>query len=161
MEFGQDPTTGIYGLKVDDIDGFGGHADSFTVTFTVCTDSYECKDKLEDWNPGVAYKAGQCVAHETIDGEDEYPEDPDEPVCKAYPNPFADRLTFEWTADHDDDVSLDILDAQGNHVKSVYCGKVYRGEQYKVECSDLTRSMYIYRFSSHKKTTYGKICRIR
>jgi SprB repeat/Secretion system C-terminal sorting domain len=161
MEYGKDPTTGIYGLKVDDISYFGKSNDYFTVRFTVCTDSYDCKDKLEDWSPTVAYKAGQCVAYETLDLKDEYSDDPEAPVCKAYPNPFVDKLTFEWTAKRDDDVCLDILDAQGNHVKSLYSGKVYRGEKYKVDCSSLTSSFYIYRFCSRKKTTYGKICKTR
>lgn len=161
MEVGKDPTTGLYGLKVDDIDNFGGSPGSFTVTFTVCSDDSHCKDKLEDWDPKVAYKAGQCVAYEIVGGEDPIYEKPEGPVCKAYPNPFADKLTFEWTADKDDDVVLDLLDTQGNHVKSLYCGRVYRGERYKVECGDLTKSMYIYRFKSQKKTSYGKICKIR
>src|SRR5690606_37423196 len=155
------PTTGLYGLKVDGIDNFGGAPDSFTVTFTVCSDDYHCNNKLKDWNPKVAYKAGQCVAYEKVEGEGPIYEEPEGPVCKAYPNPFADKLTFEWTADTDDDVVLDLLDTQGIHVKSLYCGRVYRGEQYRVECGDLTKSMYIYRFKSKKKTTYGKICKIR
>lgn len=161
MEFGKDPTTGLYGLKVDDIDGFGGDPGSFMVTFTICSDDYQCRNKLEDWDPKVAYKAGQCVAYEEIDGGTVVDDEPEEPVCKAYPNPFADRLTFEWTADRDDDVMLDLLDTQGNHVKSLYCGRVYRGERYRVECGDLTKSMYIYRFKSQQKTSYGKICKIR
>lgn len=160
MEFGKDPTTGIYGLKVDDIGSFGKSDDFFTVRFTVCTDSYDCKDKLEDWKPTVAYKAGQCVASETIDPGEVHGDDGG-PVCTAYPNPFTDKLTFEWTAERDDDVCLDVLDSRGNHVKSLYKGRVYRGEKYKVDCSNLTGSLYIYRFTCRKKTTYGKICRIR
>jgi hypothetical protein len=161
MEYGKDPTTGLYGLKVDDIDDFGKTPDSFTVTFTICAYDYGCKDELSDWKPKVGYKAGQCVAYDRIDIDDEVDEDPDGPICKAYPNPYVDRLCFEWTADKDDDVWLDLLDMNGNHVKSLYCGKVYRGERYKVECGDLTKSMYIYRFKSRHKTSYGKICKIR
>ena len=161
MELGKDPTTGLYGLKVDDIDNFGGFPDSFTVTFKVCSDDYHCKSELKEWEPKVAYKAGQCVAYDKVTGEDPVYEEPEGPVCKAYPNPFTEKLTFEWTADEDDDVRLDLLDTQGNHVKSLYCGRVYRGERYKVECGDLTKSMYIYRFNSKKKTSYGKICKIR
>lgn len=161
MEYGKDPTTGLYGLKVDDIDDFGKTPDYFTVTFTVCAQDFECKDKLSDWSPKVAYKAGKCVGYERIEGADEIDEDPDGPVCKAYPNPYVDRMCFEWTADRDDEVWLDLLDMNGNHVKSLYRGKVYRGERYKVECGDLTRSMYIYRFKSKYKTSYGKVCKIR
>lgn len=55
--FGKDPTTGVYGLKIDDIKGFGEKgADSFTIKFTWCSDS-SCEKKLGV----VAYKAGQCI----------------------------------------------------------------------------------------------------
>lgn len=57
-----DPTTGIYGFKIDDISDFGedGEAGEFTVDFIVC--GTETCDELSDcWAPEVAYKAGQCV----------------------------------------------------------------------------------------------------
>ncbi|MEQ1587128.1 MAG: hypothetical protein ABL895_14670 [Cyclobacteriaceae bacterium] len=55
--FGKDPTTGVYGLKIDDINGFGEkRADSFTIKFMWCSNS-SCEKKLGV----VAYKAGQCI----------------------------------------------------------------------------------------------------
>lgn len=55
--FGKDPTTGVYGLKIDDIKGFGERgADSFTIKFTWCSDN-SCEKKLDV----VAYKAGLCI----------------------------------------------------------------------------------------------------
>ena len=162
MEFGQDPTTGVYGLKVDGISGFGGTNDHFTVRFTICYDNYECKEKLNDWNPVVAYKAGQCVAHDTLGVDDDhYDDENDEPVCKTYPNPFREKVCFEWKADRDEDACIEIFDTQGHHVKDVFRGRVNKGEHYKVECADLDGSMYIYRFRSGKKTTQGKICKSR
>ncbi|HTF19648.1 MAG TPA: T9SS type A sorting domain-containing protein [Chryseolinea sp.] len=62
MVFGKDRTTGVYGLKVDDIKGFGERGkDSFTVKFTWCS-SGSCDKKLGV----VAYKAGQCVDYDTL-----------------------------------------------------------------------------------------------
>lgn len=62
MVFGKDRTTGVYGLKVDDISGFGGgKADSFTVKFTWCSSS-SCTKELGV----VAYKAGTCVDYDTL-----------------------------------------------------------------------------------------------
>ena len=65
---GKDPTTGLSGFKVDDINGFGeGSAEqSFEVSFTLCADGVTCKDNLADWAPMVAYKAGQCVNYDTL-----------------------------------------------------------------------------------------------
>jgi hypothetical protein len=60
--FGKDPTTGVYGLKIDDINGFGEKgADSFTIKFTWCSDS-SCEKELGV----VSYKAGLCVDYDTL-----------------------------------------------------------------------------------------------
>jgi hypothetical protein len=60
MSVGLDPTSGVYGIKVDNIDGIKNN-DSFTVTYTVCsTDACDAAegDLCGQW---VAYKAGTCV----------------------------------------------------------------------------------------------------
>jgi hypothetical protein len=62
MVFGKDRTTGVYGLKVDNVNGFGDRGqDSFTVTFTWCSSS-SCDKTIGV----VAYKAGQCVDYDTL-----------------------------------------------------------------------------------------------
>lgn len=62
MVFGKDKTTGVYGLKVDNINGFGERGkDSFIVKFTWCSSS-SCTKALGV----VAYKAGQCVDYDTL-----------------------------------------------------------------------------------------------
>lgn len=67
MVFGKDKTTGVYGLKVDDIGGFGeGGADSFTIKFTWCSSS-SCTKELGV----VSYKFGQCVSYDTLSHEDD------------------------------------------------------------------------------------------
>ena len=73
--FGTDPTTGVYGLKIDDISGFGeGGADSFTLKFTWCSDS-SCNKDLGV----VSYKAGQCVDYDTLENQIPQPPDPPQP----------------------------------------------------------------------------------
>ncbi len=70
--FGTDPTTGVHGLKIDDISGFGdGGADSFTLKFTWCSDNSCTKDLGV-----VSYKAGQCVDYDTLDHQTPQPPDP-------------------------------------------------------------------------------------
>jgi hypothetical protein len=164
MEIGKDPTTGLNGLKVDDIGGFGGSAEFFTVRFTICYEGYECKEELNGWNPVVAYKAGQCVDQDELSlSDDGYQEGDfnDQPVCKVYPNPFRDKMCFEWKAERDEDACLELFDTQGHHIKDLYRGKVKKDENYRVECNDLQGSIYIYRFKSGSKTTHGKICKTR
>ncbi|HEX6223070.1 MAG TPA: hypothetical protein VFZ52_01585 [Chryseolinea sp.] len=65
MVLGKDRTTGVYGLKVDDINGFGdGRAESFTIKFTWCSSGSCIKDLGV-----VAYKYGQCVSYDTLNTE--------------------------------------------------------------------------------------------
>ncbi|MGK7389271.1 MAG: T9SS type A sorting domain-containing protein [Candidatus Cyclobacteriaceae bacterium M2_1C_046] len=63
-----DPTTGLTGFKIDDIQDFGeeGSPESFTVTFTICPDD-NCETDLSCWSPKVAYKAATCAYYETIE----------------------------------------------------------------------------------------------
>lgn len=161
MEIGKDPTTGLTGLKVDGINDFGKEHETFKVRFTICGD-YTCNETLSDWDPVVAFKAGQCIAYDTLNlsGNNHDPED-DGQVC-AYPNPFHGNLKFNWKCDEDDYVELDIIDKCGKEVHKVYKGKVWKGESYSFECSaeNLNEDLYIYRFtSSKKKPQYGKLIR--
>lgn len=63
-DFGKDPTTGLRGLKIDDIRNFGkGPAGSFTVKFTWCQSS-ACTTS-DCWEPRVAFKAATCIDYDT------------------------------------------------------------------------------------------------
>lgn len=66
-----DPTTGIKGLKVDNIRKIGkdGKPGSFTVTFTVCSSSSNCIKSIENGTFKVAYKASTCVFYEYVKPE--------------------------------------------------------------------------------------------
>src|SRR5687768_7242228 len=69
MVFGKDKTTGVYGLKIDDISRFGERgADSFTIKFTWCGPT-SCTRELGV----VASKYGQCVDYDTLNQEDPEP----------------------------------------------------------------------------------------
>jgi hypothetical protein len=148
MEFGKDPTTGVYGLKVDNIDDFGKKSESFTVTFTIC-------DGCNNWEPVAAYKAGQCIAYDslTIEGATTTFS------LQAYPNPFADKLNVNWTADTDEYVVLELVDQSGNAVSRLYEGYVQRGESYEVTlvADQLRDHMYFYRYRSTNRLEYGKL----
>lgn len=79
-----DPTTGIGGLKVNDIINFGKDPEliSFLVEFTFCPDE-KWSEEENPFTPVIAYKAGQCVYYENPEikleepsGEDPGIEDP-------------------------------------------------------------------------------------
>ncbi len=149
MVFGQDPTTGLYGLKVDDINGFGKEVESFTVRFTICQDG-NCD--LSVWDPTVAYKAGLCVSKETIDVSGVSAS-----LVSVYPNPFEETINFEWNG-ADEDANLQIIDQYGNTVcrTSAVTGSE-AGYSISLESSSLPRGMYYYRLTIAGKTFNGKI----
>ena len=150
MVIGQDPTTGLYGLKVDDIHGFGKAGESFTVRFTICQ-SNNCDTA---WNPEVAYKAGQCVATANIVVDQSLLFTAN---VATYPNPFNDVIHFEWRAVQEG-MSLEIIDQYGNMV--IHSTKATRSTDrfyLDIESSSLPRGMYYYRLTIDGKTYNGKI----
>ena len=81
-----DPVTGIGGVKVDNIEGFGkdDQFNSFLVEFTYCPED-QCADNA-NYKLNVGYKAGQCIYYETIENEQEslklsYEIDKSSPTC--------------------------------------------------------------------------------
>lgn len=155
MVVGKDPKTGLYGLKVDDIHGFGSRPESFTVRFSIC---YENGCSAEHWAPIVAYKAGLCVGYDSLNVEDT--EEPETP-CRTYPNPFKNNVTFEWRAKENDYICLEITDSFGHKVKTLYEGQVRKGEVYKFNCDsgNWSGKLYLYRLKGRKHASYGKLLR--
>lgn len=150
MEIGQDPTTGLYGLKVDDISEFGKQPGSFTVRFTLC----ESNCSLSNWNPVVAYKAGQCVATDELNMNE--PNVLTTSVA-VYPNPFSDVIHFEWQAVNPH-VGLDIIDQYGNVViHSISADAKREGFYIDLQASTLPKGIYYYRLTVDGKVHSGKL----
>lgn len=151
MEVGQDPTTGLTGLKVDDINGFGKEHASFTVRFTICREA-GC-----EWDPVVAYKAGLCVAYDTLSIAGSHPV----VAVSAYPNPFADEINFEWTAPDNGESRLEILGRSGTPADVVFSGVVIKGETYRHtwNATALPGGLYYFKLTTGSKTFSGKIFR--
>lgn len=151
MEVGQDPTTGLYGLKVDGVAQFGKTPDSFTVRFTVCQTG-DCN--ISSWSPTVAYKAGQCVENETT----EIIADPAMGSgISVYPNPFNETINFEWHATNDD-VTLQIIDQYGNTMSAITSASRKADAYYvTLESTSLPKGMYYYRLTLRDKVYQGKI----
>lgn len=150
MEVGLDPTTGMYGLKVDDISSFGKEAGSFTVRFTLC--NMNCD--LRGWDPAVAYKAGQCVATENVVLENLRGITTS---VAAYPNPFTDVIHFEWQASTMQ-VNLDIVDQYGNVVlHSSSAERDGKGNFIDLHASSLPKGMYYYRLTVDGSVHNGKL----
>lgn len=152
MEFGKDPTTGLYGLKVDDINHFGKEVESFTVRFTLCG-SVSCE--VGSWDPRIAYKAGLCVGIETIGIESSAQGGN---TLSVYPNPFTEVINFEWSAD-EADVQLEIIDQYGNTMSRFTnsAGQNAAARSISLESGALPKGMYYYRMIVGDRIFNGKI----
>lgn len=152
METGIDPTTGLTGLKVDEIAHFGKENASFKVRFTVCR-----QEGCDEWDPVAAYKAGQCVGYDTLSVADS-----DTVVTvSAYPNPFADEINFEWTAPDNGESRLEILGHSGNLAEVVFSGAVVKGStcRHTWNAAALPGGLYYFKLTTGSQTYSGKIYR--
>lgn len=79
-------------------------------------------------------------------------------VC-AYPNPFVDRIKFEWTAPADDYVQVDIYDGLGRRVCEVFSGQVRKGQSCKADWipNGQDKTIYFYKYRSSKNVAQGRL----
>ena len=170
---GKDPTTGLYGLKVDDIHGFGenGQGGSFTVTYTVCSNQNEsCDKELKSDDIIVGYKAGQCAKIETVKLNDQvanFDQDAkDVPLTfirfSVYPNPVdannstALKLEFQ-EANIGEQLNVKVVESTG---RSIYTQRVEISEDNQVvplQLAGLKSGMYYVTITSHHKVYSEKI----
>ena len=84
VEVGKDPTTGLNGFKIDDINGFGesNQPGSFKIEFTICPDGSTCGEQ-NCWDAKIAHKAGQCITSEVMSLCDQPASDPTSNISEA------------------------------------------------------------------------------
>ena len=77
----------------------------------------------------------------------------------AYPNPFAGKLSIDFTSYEDTQATVEIFDLQGNRVEVLFDGEAERGVVYQMEfdASELPAQMYIYRISTNNGVKIGKV----
>lgn len=111
----KDPTTGLTGVKVDDIPSFGkSPGESFTVLLTLRVDDSSCSDLLNCFAPVLAYKAATCVQYEqsisicsnTVQGLD----------MMYYPNPAENDLTISLSYELQFSGQLELINNMGRKV---------------------------------------------
>jgi hypothetical protein len=81
------------------------------------------------------------------------------PHFNAYPNPFSERLRFEFSPVEDAHARIDIYDMTGRLVKTIFNQQVETGVQYEAEFvpeSQITGT-YIYRMVTGNSVQNGKV----
>ena len=112
----KDPTTGLTGIKVDDIPSFGKSypAESFTVSLTLRVDDNSCADLLHCFAPVLAYKAATCVQYEqsiSVCGNTVQALD-----MLYYPNPSESDLTIALRNETQFNGHLELINNMGSKV---------------------------------------------
>ncbi len=144
-----DPTTGLYGFKVDDIQDFGDNgSEQFSVTFTIC-DNHQEEFK-------IAYKAGQCVFRDsvTVNIKDK----PLVNILNVFPNPYTDQVTIQIQVDEAVDVKLGVFDMYGNVVEQLFDGELGAGmSEFYFKGDNSNERMFIYKLVSKNSVHQGKL----
>ena len=78
---------------------------------------------------------------------------------KVYPNPFSDRLRFEFVATEDVNARIDMYDMSGRMVKTIFEQPVQADMSYEAEFKPETTisGMYIYRMVMGDAVYNGKV----
>ncbi len=76
----------------------------------------------------------------------------------VYPNPFSDRLNFEFIAPEDNTATIVIYDNLGRNISTVFNSAITKGVTYRAEFvpEDNSGNMYFYRFTLGDQVTTGK-----
>lgn len=153
-----DPKSGIYGIKVDEITGFGQTNTEIEVSFEVCNASQQLEETR------LAFKAGQCLdivsfKHDNLQSASS--DNKGEIYLKVYPNPSPSNVTFSFTVPGPTAVTIDLYDVAGNKVETVFDGEALENIRYEIPVQ-LNRSperLFYYRMSAGDEQKSGKILR--
>ncbi len=150
-----DPTTGIFGFKIDDISNFGKSKDQFNIEYTIC---FEDESQREF---AVAYKSAQCVVMDVFEFNQE--QFNTSLSGTSYPNPFTDATQIEFTSKTTTDAELYIYDIYGNLVECLYSGPVEANTNYNFEFrpDKSMESIFFYRLICGDEIIQGKLMKIR
>jgi hypothetical protein len=156
--------------------GASGSTATFTLTITKNGCSQSCtyvansctvKDNTGGGDPSssepcVQTTIAQVVVAEPIVESARVAEEEIQFNLDVYPNPFTDKLNFEWTATANDNVRIEIFDQLGNRITVLFEGTVTKGQHYTFDWTayGLTEHIYYYRFTSSTVSENGKLVRM-
>ena len=146
----KDPTTGLSGIKVDDIPSFGKDANSsFTVKLELTTDDRDCKADMKCFAPTIAYKASTCVYEEVLNSICSQKEDVAHQIT-TYPNPTCDYVKVDLrNCDEESSYIVKLIDFDGEIVRSYSINRRYRKE-FVVDLSSKKHGLYLLQMKSNE-----------
>ena len=82
-----------------------------------------------------------------------------EPGINIYPNPFTDKLYFEFSREMDEKCLIEVFDVTGRKLDVVFDRMIEAGQQYKVEyaADKVATDMLFYRIQFNNEVITGKV----
>jgi hypothetical protein len=115
-----DPTTGLTGIKIDDIPNFKEAGDQFEFSISFTSDG-SCN--INCWSPLVAYKAAQCVITEQVEEECLATQRSSIGGIDIYPNPASEYIYIDTSLlDKETVYSVSLYDGAGNLITTLAKG---------------------------------------
>ena len=147
-----DPTTGLTGIKVDDIPSFGkdAHNSSFTVKLELTADDPACYDELKCFAPVIAYKASTCVYEEITQSECAIDEEFTSHEISTYPNPTCDYIKVNMeNCDKSSSYTANLFDFDGEKLCTYNIDKGFTDE-FLVDLRYKKHGLYLLQLTSSK-----------
>ncbi len=162
----------VFGFLVSAIDGQvsgGGGIDKFRIKIWDKDDGnrviYDnnCTETDENADPATAIGGGSIVIHstKTKSAEIETAIEP-EPVfsgLKAYPNPFHEKLYFEFSKEKDSKATLILFDGTGREIEVLFNQQIKANQNYRIEYvpNNVATNMVFYRMTYDNEVINGKL----
>lgn len=171
----KDPTTGLGGIKVDNIQDFCEEktAESFEVTYTVCSNEATCGNG-DFCPPLVAYKAGTCVNYGITTNPSNFKSLDEEEApgagianIQVFPNPFNDQTSIVIDLSSDSQTELGVYDLNGKLISELHTGKMLAGTSVfiwdgtNMEGAELPDGLYYVKSKINDTYSYIKLMHIR
>lgn len=134
---GYDPTTGLEGIKYDNLSNFGQNGQyTLDVIYVVCPEGGVCLNEV--CNPLMVYKMGTCLVYDNAVNngggnarigtfDDEQAEVLSMETVTAHPNPFSNTTDLEMSLEEEGNVIISIISETGYEVFSTEINKVAEG----------------------------------
>ncbi len=149
-----DPTTGLFGFKIDNIEHFGQSGNNqFKVEFEACFDSGQLPESIN-----VAYKAANGYTIQVLDIYENGTSDKGLEV-KAYPNPFKEDINFSILSMNDTEGELALYNTYGEKIKTIYIGTFLANIEYTFtyQGGNISDRLIFYKLTTNNGVVQGKL----
>ena len=114
------------------------------------SDDEEEKEEGDSKSPGLLLTTWQDELNEEIQ-------------VRANPNPFVDEVQFTFSIPYDTRVTLDLYNAGGQKITTVFNGDLEGGQQYAAtfQAGQLPQGLYIYRLTTDHEVKTGQLVSLK